>query len=187
VSPGCAGDGCFEFPRAPHPSALQVAKSPGFPASSTVLYRLSMQPSGLPEFCIFRLFRRWFIEFPRAPHPSALLEPNLQVSPSPRLWLRLAMSLRVSPNPHLPGAGDGSSSFLESHPSAPPSSNIRVSPVLRLKQRLSIDSPGLPGSSCLPAAPAMVPRVSSNPASFSGTGVVKLRVSPSPRSSSSAC
>jgi hypothetical protein len=131
----------------PHPSALQVAKSPGFPESSTVLYRLSMQFSGLPESCIFRLYRRWFIEFPRLPHPSAPLPSNLQVSPFPRLWLRLAMSLRVSPNPHLPGAGDGSSSFLESHPSAPPSSNIRVSPALRLKQRLSIDSPGLPGSS----------------------------------------
>jgi len=53
---------------------------------------------------------------------------------------RLAMSLRVSPNPHLPGAGDGSSSFLESHPSASPSSNLRVTPALRLKLRLSMSS-----------------------------------------------
>jgi hypothetical protein len=90
-------------------------KSPGFPASSTVLPRLSMQSSGLPEFCIFRLFRRWFFEFPRAPHPSALPtvdSPGFPVSST--CQLRLAMSFRVSPIPHLPGAGDGSSSFLES-------------------------------------------------------------------------
>jgi hypothetical protein len=98
----------------PHPSALQVAKSPGFPAFSTVLHRLSMQFSGLPEFCIFRLFRRWVFEFPRIPHPSALPPMNLRVSPSLHFQHRLAMSLRVSPIPHLPGAGDGSSSFLES-------------------------------------------------------------------------
>jgi len=48
------------------------------------------------------------------------------------------MSLQVSLNPHLPGAGDGSSSFLESHPSTLPSSNLRVSPALRLRPRLSM-------------------------------------------------
>jgi len=85
VSPGCAGDGCYEFPRAPHPLALQVAKSPGFPESLTVLPRLSTQSSGLPESCIFRLYRRWFIEFPRALHPSAPPPSKLQVSPSLRL------------------------------------------------------------------------------------------------------
>jgi len=66
------------------------------------------------------------------------LQPISQVSPSPRPWPRLAMSLQVSLNPHLPGAGDGSSSFLESHPSTLPSSNLRVSPALRLRPRLSM-------------------------------------------------
>jgi hypothetical protein len=114
-------------------------KSPGFPESSTVLPRLSMQPSGLPEFCIFRLFRRWFIEFPRIPHPSALRMSNLQVSPALRFPHRLAMSLRVSPNPASSGCRRWFFEFPRvPHPSALLSSNLRVSPDLLLKQRLSM-------------------------------------------------
>jgi len=76
------------------------------------------------------------------------LQPNRQVSPFPRL--------PASPCDEPPGFPEPSSSgcrrwFIEfprvPHPSALPSSNLQVSPALRLKQRLSIDSPGLPGSS----------------------------------------
>ena len=103
---------------------------------------------------------------------------------------------------HLPGAGDGSSSFLESR-------------ILRLCLRRISGFPRLSSSSIasrsvsrsprflnLPAAPAMVLRVSSSPASFSGTGgeapgcpessllqhrlSMSLRVSPDPASSGCA-
>jgi hypothetical protein len=163
-------------------------KSPGFPASSTVLPRLSIQSSGLPESSIFRLFRRWFFEFPRAPHPSALPtvdSPGFPVSST--CQLRLAMSFRVSPIPHLPGAGDGSSSFLESRILRLCLRRISKLPWLSASSIASRSFPGSPRFLNLPALPAMVPRVSSSPASFSGPGGVKLRVAPSPRSSSIAC
>ncbi len=163
-------------------------KSPGCPAFSTVLPRLSIQSSGLPESSIFRLFRRWFFEFPRAPHPSALPtvdSPGFPVSST--CQLRLAMSFRVSPIPHLPGAGDGSSSFLESRILRLCLRRISKLPWLSASSIASRSFPGSPRFLNLPALPAMVPRVSSSPASFSGPGGVKLRVAPSPRSSSIAC
>jgi len=165
ASSGCAGDGFLEFPRAPHPSALQVAKSPGFPASSTLLPRLSMQSSGLPESRIFRLFRRWFFEFPRIAHPSAQPSSKLRVSPALRLKPRLPMIPRVSPVPRSSGcAGDGSSSFLESRilqryrrreaPGSPESSllqhrlsmSLRVSPDSASSGCADGELPGIPGS-----------------------------------------
>jgi hypothetical protein len=187
ASPGCAGDGFFEFPRSPHPSALQVAKSPGCPESLTVLPRLSMHSSGLPEFCIFRLFRRWVFEFPRIPHPSALPPVESPGFPVP--------STLASPCDESSGFPSSSSSgcrrwFFEfprvPHPSVPPSSNLRVAPALRLKLRLSIDSPGLPGSSIFRLRRRWFfefPRITHPSAALA----VKLRVSPSPCSSSIAC
>jgi len=114
-------------------------KSPGLPASSTLLPGLSIQSSGLPASCIFRLYRRWFLEFPRFPHPSALPLMNSRFPGSPSSYIALRFSLRVSPNPASSGCRRW---FLEfprlPHPSASPSSNQRVSPALLLKQRLSI-------------------------------------------------
>jgi len=146
-------------------------KSPGFPESSTVLPRLSMQPSGLPEFCIFRLFRRWFIEFPRIPHPSALRMSNLQVSPALRFPHRLAMSLRVSPNPassgcrrwffEFPRIASFGSAFVESpgFPGSPPkaaplddSPGLPGSSIFRLCRRWGVEFPRIPHPSAVPSA-----------------------------------
>lgn len=137
MSPGCAGDGRFEFPRAPHPSAPQVANPRVAPRlqlsclASQCSLQVSLNPAssgstgdGSSSFLALSILQR-------------CLRPNLQVSLFPRLWLRLAMSPRVSPLPHLPGAGDG---FVElpraPHPSALLSSNLQVAPAILLKLRL---------------------------------------------------
>ncbi len=121
-------------------------KSPGCPAFSTVLPRLSIQSSGLPESCIFRLFRRWFIEFPRIRILQRCLRLNLQVSPS--------FQLSASPCDESSGFPYSSSSgcrrwFFEfprvPHPSALPSSICGFP--RRPPQAAPLDhSPGLPGS-----------------------------------------
>jgi len=139
ASSGCAGDGFFEFPRIRILQRCRLQNPRVAPRFSTVLPRLSMQSSGLPEFCIFRLFRRWVFEFPRIPHPSApppVESPGFPVS-----------STLASPCDESSGFPYSSSSgcrrwFFEfprvPHPSALPSSNLRVTPALRLKLRLSM-------------------------------------------------
>jgi len=87
--------------------------------------------------------------------PSFSVASN-RISRFPRLFdfpHRLATRPRVSPNPHLPGAGNGSSSFLESR-------------ILRLCLRRSAGFPG----DLLKQRLSMIPRVSPVPRSSGGAG-----------------
>ena len=171
----------------PHPSALQAANPRVTPRLqlSCLASRCSLQVTlnsassgssgdGSSSFLESRILQR-------------CLRLNLQVSPS--------FQLSASPCDESSGFPYSSSSgcrrwFLE-FPRRPASFgsafvDLRVPPATS-SSIASRSFPGSPRFLNLPALPAMVLRVASSPASFSGPGGVKLRVAPSPRSSSIAC
>jgi hypothetical protein len=134
-----------------------------------------VQPSdevlGLPASCISRLCRRWIFESPRISHPFGGARDNSPGYPEfSFLQRRLAMRLRVSPQPASSGCAEAES------PGRPESSLLRqcrrviprVAPPLRSVSCAAgwiSESPRIPYPA---AAPSMRLRVAPTPASTAG-------------------